>query len=85
MRRVVIMDANGDRPNNPTLRLGDPKMILRPTEVFLLNFIDIRGAVAIHETAGCRSRMQLHYLLSVRGLKASDQKSIERVAVFISV
>jgi hypothetical protein len=57
MRRVVIMHVNGDRPNNPTPRLCDPKMILRPTEVFFLNLMDVSGAVAIHETAGRRGRM----------------------------
>ena len=57
MRCVVIMHVNGDRPNNLTQRLGDPEMILGPMEVFFLNLIDVRGAVAIHETAGCRSRM----------------------------
>jgi hypothetical protein len=84
MRRVVIMHVNGDRPNNPTQSLGDPKMILRPPEVFFLNFIDVGSAVAIHETARCRRRMQLHYLLLVGGLKASNKKSIERVAVLES-
>src|SRR5258707_698014 len=38
MRHVVVMHVNGDRPNNPSLRLGDPKMILRPTEIGFLNF-----------------------------------------------
>src|ERR1700683_1742899 len=46
MRHVVVVHVNGDRPNNPTQGLGDPKMILRPTEIFLLNHIDVRGAVA---------------------------------------
>src|SRR5271154_3312430 len=57
MRGIVIMHTNGHRPNNPIQSLGHPKMILRPTEVSFLDLISVRGAVAIHETAGCGSRV----------------------------
>jgi len=84
MRHTVVVHVNGDRPNKPTQRLGDPKMILRPTEICFLNLIDIRGAITIHQAAGSRSRMQPQYRRTVSGLKASDPQSIERAALLVS-
>jgi hypothetical protein len=42
MRHVLIVHADRNGPDNLTQRLGDPEMILRPTEVRLLDLIDFR-------------------------------------------
>ena len=52
MCHVLIVHGNGDRPNNPTHRLGDPEMILRPFEIDVFNAMQIGGRILRNCTAG---------------------------------